>query len=147
MKHYHKNEWMQYVRNELDEATRNEYEDHLYQCDECLDLYLLTVEEHEAHLPQIAETSEFTNAIMDKIDESKIKPKKQMKKKTVMNYLLAAAMTILFMSSGLFDQLMSITNTFENDEQQESFVFSIIDNSESITEQWKESLEEGNRNE
>lgn len=147
MKHYTRDEWACYVRDELDETTRNEYENHLYQCDECLEIYLFAVEEHEAFMPQIADTSEFTQSIMDQIDAPKVKSRKPTYRNTIWHYGIAVAMTLILMSSGLFNQLMNMANSFENDQKQESFVFSIMNNSDSITDQWKESLKEGKHNE
>ncbi len=51
-------QWTLYAENELDEAMREEYEDHMYECDSCIALYMKAVEGLGLSIP--AEYSSFS---------------------------------------------------------------------------------------
>ncbi len=61
------NNWLLYVQDELDEQTREEYENHLYSCDDCLEIYLQAVEANELQMPSLPETADFTDSVMKQI--------------------------------------------------------------------------------
>ena len=79
MTHYSYEEWMRYVKNELSEENQGVYENHLYSCDQCLDLYLQAVSEEESRLPLLANESIFTDLVMEQVAEIKL-PKGQSSK-------------------------------------------------------------------
>lgn len=62
MKHYSYEQWTKYVKNELDGEDKILYEDHLYTCDQCLEVYLTAIEAEE--LPDIIDGTAFTDNIM-----------------------------------------------------------------------------------
>ncbi|MCL6571312.1 MAG: hypothetical protein K6T88_06440 [Bacillus sp. (in: Bacteria)] len=64
MKHYNYDEWLGYARNEINEKTREELENHLYTCDECLDHYLQAMAATESSLPILSNESTFTDVVM-----------------------------------------------------------------------------------
>ncbi|WHY78110.1 hypothetical protein QNH20_02805 [Neobacillus sp. WH10] len=64
MKHYTYDEWQQYVKNEINENTREELESHLYTCDQCLEAYLQAVSANESSLPVLSSESNFTDQVM-----------------------------------------------------------------------------------
>ena len=72
MMHYSFEEWMKYVENELAEDVREIYEDHLYSCDQCLDLYLQAVAEEESKLPAMTNEANFTDFVMAQVSEIKL---------------------------------------------------------------------------
>lgn len=114
MNHYSYEQWTAYVKNELEEQVREVYEDHLYSCDQCLEIYLQAVEVFESELPVITDADSFTNSIMAQVSETKEKERETklpFYQKTFFHYTLAAVMTILFMTSGVFQ---SITNYVDN---------------------------------
>ncbi|KON85595.1 hypothetical protein AF332_01195 [Sporosarcina globispora] len=67
MEHFTLEEWRKYVKNELSEPERELYEDHLYLCDHCLEVYLEAMDEEENSMPAMAGEDEFTNLIMAQI--------------------------------------------------------------------------------
>ncbi|WP_245350020.1 hypothetical protein [Cytobacillus eiseniae] len=115
--HYSEQEWMKYVKNELAKDVREEFEHHLYSCDQCLDTYLLAVEAEEALLPKISNEVDFTDLVMTQITKTKVEKHKAEEKKkrfyhsSIFHYSIAAAMTILLMTTGVFQ---SITQYAEN---------------------------------
>lgn len=150
MKHMTYENWLLYVQDDLDEQTRVEYENHLYSCDDCLEIYLQAVEANEFQMPSLPETADFTDSVMKQIQTpvKTIKKKPQNKKRqTMIHYTLAAAMTLLLMSTGVFSQLMNIASQFEKVEaqQKESFVHAFLNNSISITDQFENNFKEGDK--
>ncbi|MBS4179452.1 hypothetical protein [Lederbergia citrea] len=156
--------WLQYVQEELEEKTRLEYENHLYSCDHCLELYVAALESNERNLPKMEDEWAFTDAIMQGIEKNqdevttndrvaavKIEPnqKKKLQQKTMFNYILAAAMTLLLMSTGVFSQLMNVIQTFESSSTRAntSFVAQIMDKSASLTTKIEKNVQEGKYNE
>lgn len=51
MEHFSLEEWRKYAKNELSEPERELYENHLYICDQCLEVYLEAMDEEEDSLP------------------------------------------------------------------------------------------------
>lgn len=157
MKHYNLAEWQQYVQDGLDEEIRVQYENHLYQCDQCLELYVQAVETNEAEVNDISESDYFTDKIMEQIyDQSKQQPEEEKKriqshKQTFMHYAIAVAMTVLLMSTGVFSELMKMTDTVEKNEtrHKESFVQNILDQQGSIINKFEMGayIKEGKQNE
>ena len=149
MMHYSEQEWMKYVKNELDKDVREEYEDHLYSCDQCLEVYLMAVEAEEAELPLISNEVDFTNLVMAQIAETKKdKPQKQKigkKKKSIyqsafFHYSIAAAVTILLMTTGVFQSITQYAENVQNpnlQEQRTSLTEGLVDK----TFAWMDSLE------
>ncbi|MBO0992506.1 anti-sigma factor family protein [Bacillus sp. SD088] len=142
MNHYSVENWLQYVRDELEEETRTQYENHLYHCDHCLELYLQAVETNDAQELDLSETENFTDSIMEQIAEIKNpvqcgQKKKRMlhlRKQTFIHYTVAVAMTMILMSTGVFSQLMRMASTVESNESRhtESFIQSFLDQQGSI---------------
>lgn len=110
MNHFSYEQWTQYVKNEVDEKVRTRFDDHLYSCDQCLEVYLQVVANESDELPILVNEDEFTNIVMSKVANKTTKaiPFYQ---KTVFHYAIAVAMTILLMSSGVFQ---SITKYVDN---------------------------------
>ncbi|MBY0158135.1 MULTISPECIES: hypothetical protein [Cytobacillus] len=67
MDHFSLEEWRKYVKNVLSEPERELYEDHLYICDQCLEVYLEAMDEEENSLPEMPGEDEFTNLVMAQI--------------------------------------------------------------------------------
>jgi predicted anti-sigma-YlaC factor YlaD len=114
MNHISYEQWMQYVKNELESQVREVYDDHLYNCDQCLELYLQAVSEHESELPVLSSTDTFTNSIMEQVSETKkplTKKNGPFYQNTLFHYAIATAMTILFMTSGVFQSITQYVDT------------------------------------
>ncbi|MEH6905224.1 anti-sigma factor family protein [Neobacillus drentensis] len=142
MKHYNYDEWLQYVKDEINEKDKQELEDHLYTCDQCLTHYLLAIEANETSLPILSDMSEFTDLVMAEVSKQKIvvpdttgnfntmlmvpsvpDTKTEIKKKpfyqqALFHYLLAAAATILLTFTGAFQSLATYANALESPKQQ-----------------------------
>ncbi len=155
MNHIDVEQWMLYATDSLDEETRSQYENHLYSCDHCLELYLKAVAAAESQMPVLTNPTEFTESIMKEIDcvqektQNKVKPRKNLRRQTLVHYAIAAAMTLVLMSTGIFSQLTSTISTFENTaaEQEQSVINGWLNKTDSITEKIDDNLREGNKHE
>ncbi|EWG09633.1 hypothetical protein [Cytobacillus firmus] len=67
MEHFSLEEWQKYAKNELSEPERELYEDHLYICDQCLEVYLEAMDQEEYSLPAMPGEGDFTNLVMAQI--------------------------------------------------------------------------------
>jgi hypothetical protein len=123
MKHYTYDEWLQYVNNEISEKTKEELEDHLYSCDQCLNHYLLAMEANETSLPILSNESSFTDSVMEQVSKQmtmvpdtkmKVKKKRPFYQQAVFHYLLAAAATLLLTFSGVFQSLGAYASSIDN---------------------------------
>jgi anti-sigma factor RsiW len=124
MKHYSAEEWIAYFDRRLPTEDLQEYEAHLYGCDACLQLYMECVEKvvsiesyHgseadtaiDATKPSYLEEA-WIEQIMQQIDIQKkefrihLTParKTALYQKPVFQYALAAAITIILMTTGIF---------------------------------------------
>jgi anti-sigma factor RsiW len=126
MKHFTHDEWLKYVRNEINEKSRNDFESHLYECDHCLNLYLQAVEESESSLPILSNETTFTDLVMVKVTKEKqttAEPshnnKKPFYKQALFHYFLAAAATILLMVTGAFHSIAAYAGAIESSHFQE----------------------------
>jgi hypothetical protein len=103
MKHFTYDQWLEYVKNDINEKLRKEFESHLYTCDQCLELYLKALEVHESSLPILTNQSGFTDLVIHEVSKQKVyteKPaaaktssKKPFYQQVVFHYFLAAAVT------------------------------------------------------
>jgi predicted anti-sigma-YlaC factor YlaD len=149
MNHQTYGQWLQYAKDEIDEETRVQYENHLYSCGHCLELYTKAVE--EAEYPSVS--AGFADTVMERISETKETPRKtghpNIRKQTLWHYGLAAAMTVLLMSTGAFSQFIQFASTLESSaaRQETSLVDSFLQNTDSITHKIETTLEEGNKDE
>jgi hypothetical protein len=119
-KHYSYEVWCQYVKNEMDGNVREDVETHLYSCDQCLDIYLQVLETEDAGLPIIPNESQFTDTIMVNIADLKKsnanleEGKKSFYQSSAFHYILAAAMTIIMMSTGVFQSITKVADTVQS---------------------------------
>jgi anti-sigma factor RsiW len=116
MKHISYEEWLDYVEDHISDPVRDQYEAHLYTCDHCMEIYLSAVEASESSFPDISDESGFTEAVMAEV-QCKKKPDARKKQKfyqqAAFHYIVAAAMTILLMYTGVFQQLVGFAEEFE----------------------------------
>lgn len=131
MTHISYEDWLQYVKDDLEAQVRERYEDHLYTCDQCLELYLEAVEAVEMELPAPEHPDELTTLIMEQVHDMQLeqvsaKPT-PFYQKTIFHYTIAAAMTILFMTSGVFQSIASVVDEVQSP--------AIVERTPSITEE------------
>jgi anti-sigma factor RsiW len=115
MRHYNTEAWSAYVRGQLSADRQSEYEAHLYDCEACLQLYMdcvalldidpITSESEPSYLKDV-----WIEQIMERIESQK-QPlhirssplrKIALYRKPIFQYALAAAITILLMTNGIF---------------------------------------------
>ncbi|MGQ0517897.1 hypothetical protein ACT453_49885, partial [Bacillus sp. D-CC] len=51
MMHYSKEDWRNYTLNVIESNERESMEEHLYECDHCLALYMESIDEQQENLP------------------------------------------------------------------------------------------------
>lgn len=109
MKHYDYVEWVLYKNNLLDDEIYNEMEEHLFICDDCMEIFLSLIDEAEIDKAGNLVSMNFTDKIMDNIKN--IKPIKKPTKKKVSNdffiyYTAVASVAIILTASGFFGRLV-----------------------------------------
>ncbi|MFP7474012.1 hypothetical protein SFC55_23780 [Niallia taxi] len=124
--HYSFEQWQEYAKDELDEGNRSQMEDHLYGCDHCLDLYVQAVEAQEQELPSISDVEGFTDQIMQKITQEQaelmdipvVKPKKKKSfyQSSIFHYAIAASITLVLMTTGVFQSIIKHTESIQKAE-------------------------------
>ena len=154
MTHYSYDEWMRYVKNELSEENQGMYENHLYSCDQCLDLYLKAVSEEEGLLPNLTNGNTFTDLVMKQVSETKLTIGQNMNEKRngrkrfyqspLFQYTIAAAMTILLMATGVFQSLTKYAENVQSPEFQKSET-SVTTGLVDRTFAWMDSIVQKNR--
>jgi hypothetical protein len=115
MRHYSIEEWSVYAGGQLSAKAQREHEAHLYGCEACLQLYMdcvavpdvdpgTSASEHyyleEAWIEQILDRIES----LKQSNQTLASPprKKALYRKSIFQYALAAAITILLMATGIF---------------------------------------------
>jgi hypothetical protein len=153
MKHFTYDEWLNYVRNESNENSREEFESHLYACDQCLDHYLQAVAANESSFPILSSEGSFTDLVMAEVSKQKV-PNKQVVPKAkpepnankpfyqqaIFHYLLAAVATLLLTFTGAFHSLATYAGTVETPHFQEKGP-SVTEGVINKTFAWMDSLE------
>ena len=111
MKHYDYVEWLLYKTKSLPIGKLDEMEEHLYNCDICMDIFLSLIDEEEINLASETVPVNFTSNIVDKINKNKaktIQPKSD--KKTFnyqfMYYIAVASVTIFLTMGGFYTNLV-----------------------------------------
>ena len=111
MKHYDQVEWSLYKNNLLDEKIYEAMEEHLYECDQCLDTFLSLIDENEIEEAGKIVSEGFTDNLM--INIKGLTPiNKQMKRKSrlpqdfFIYYTAVASVTILLTAGGVFSKLV-----------------------------------------
>ncbi|MBJ8050674.1 hypothetical protein JDS87_01275 [Bacillus cereus] len=121
MMHYSKEDWCNYTLDIISNNERESMEEHLYECEHCLALYMESIDEQNENLPMINDDS-FTNEVMTQINFEMLQPNENIKtnqlKRTIIHYIIATAATIIFMASGLFHYIFTATSNFEKSSNQ-----------------------------
>lgn len=112
MRHFSNEEWMSYINDQLSETKSEELEDHLFFCDQCLEVYMKMIDTHAEELPAI-EGNSFIDEITAKLPQKKTR-KKTFYKRTLIHYGVAAVITLTLMTTGFFQSIMGIVYTIES---------------------------------
>jgi predicted anti-sigma-YlaC factor YlaD len=152
MNHISLGEWKNYAKDEINDDKRFLYEQHLYICDQCMDLYMEAIDSIQDEAPAIEDPSNYTNEVMSTIHFEKAKrpmSEKEIKKRwyeeKVFHYVLATAMTLLLMATGVFSGLTNITTQFEKnskDQQQSSITENVLNKTTALLDQVEQSEKE-----
>jgi anti-sigma factor RsiW len=113
MNHYNHEDWTRYINDELLEDQREKVEDHLYSCDQCLELYMSLVNQSD-QLPELT-NDDFTEDLMKQLplEKQSASRKKTFAQHPLFHYGIAATITFALMSSGFFQNLTGFVSTVE----------------------------------
>lgn len=140
MTHIAKEQMQAYVLNTLDDEVREYIEEHLYYCDECLAQYTEAIEAHEHHLPDLPEdmplAAHVIEAVRSEASEtvetvglapsttkaattSTTTTSRSMFTRSIAHYAIAATVTLMLMSTGVFQSLTGLASTVDEVNKQE----------------------------
>jgi hypothetical protein len=121
MKHYDDIEWIFYKEKVLSDEKQAEMEEHLYICDECMDIFLSLIDKEEADRAEESISLNFTADVMDSIKNIQYKPKTKVKKfdtrlGDMFTYYIAVASVAIVLTlggfySGLVDMVPHISKS------------------------------------
>src|SRR5690625_6094089 len=132
MNHYSHGEWMKYIKGDLAEAVQKQYEDHLYECDYCLQRYMSLIEQTEDELMSI-DCEQIVGQLVSLHKEKSSQPPMYARRRKLIHYALAAGFTILltfsgvFFDGGFFEQVNRI-----EDESGRSIFKAVVDDHDSL---------------
>lgn len=111
MKHYDYIEWLLYKNKILPEEKLNEMEQHLFNCDTCLEIFLSLIAEEEVESAGKFITKDFTSNVIKNIPKLKIVKPKGKQKKKIFNYqfgyyVAVASVTIILTLGGFYTDLV-----------------------------------------
>ncbi|WP_026678391.1 anti-sigma factor family protein [Fictibacillus gelatini] len=109
MNHYTEHEWQAYIRNQLPEKMREEYESHLYTCDDCLENYMRALDSQTDEMPTYMGEEELQAPAVKR----QAVRKKSSSYRTLIHYGIAASITLMLTSSGFFAHLASYVNSMQ----------------------------------
>lgn len=112
MRHFSNEEWLLYIKDQIEEPKREELENHLFSCDQCLEIYLELVESQVEELPNL-ENDRFTDEVVKKLPLKKEEQRKSFLQSPIFHYGVAAAVTFTLMSTGVFQSMTGIVGTVE----------------------------------
>ncbi|PWU68451.1 hypothetical protein [Gracilibacillus dipsosauri] len=115
MKHIPKEQMNLYILDQLTDENRKTMENHLYSCEACLDSYLQLMENS---LVEDSVSDFFTEKTIARIQHdskpsSKSSNASSLFSKSIIHYVLAAGLTLILMFSGVFDNMISLTDRAE----------------------------------
>lgn len=130
MSHFSKDIWQVYVTDHLTEEQREELEHHAQSCPPCSILWMESVQELSGELPRLEREKEWLQQLMCSAEGELRKYRKTRSFATVSNrkrlwnrslfqYLVAASLTIVLLSSGLFQALLTHTTHWTHAVQSE----------------------------
>lgn len=159
MTHFTKEEWQQYQNAVLDEVKMKIMEDHLYDCENCMQIFLSTIDEKEVELAADIMDKDFCDKTMSALFPqpvrlAKTKAKTKAKSNNIKNifayYTAAAALTLFFVGGGVFQSMVDNYSSISQIAQAD--ISQVKQNSEvnlsvqiaDKTSKWIEKFENGN---
>lgn len=102
--HYARQEWNEFINGHTDEKKRPDMEEHLYECSECLKMFLSCITCNHIESAQDTLSPEFTRSVMDKVKWREEKEKTGIGRyNTLYYYAAVACITIMLMGAGVFE--------------------------------------------
>jgi anti-sigma factor RsiW len=115
MNHFGRQQWNDYVDGRVGEKVRSLMEAHLYACDRCLDEYMKCVERAAVSNP-FSGAGEMTDRIMEMLRRTGERERAATDRgafyRKLIHYGIAASITLMLMSAGLFQQLLQQTSAW-----------------------------------
>ncbi|MBP1925079.1 hypothetical protein J2Z76_000936 [Sedimentibacter acidaminivorans] len=113
MKHYDYIEWLLYKNKMLTKEKLDEMEQHLFNCDTCMEIFLTLIDEEEVRSAGKFVTNNFTSNVIEKMPKLKIVKHKKKQKKKIFNYqfgyyVAVASVTIILTFGGFYTDLVDI---------------------------------------
>lgn len=114
MKHYDYMEWFFYKEKNISDEKYREMEEHLYNCDDCMNTFLSLIDDDEITKAEKEISSDFTRNVMKNVPKVKYKQKYQKEKSTTSfmssfgYYVAAAAVVIILTWGGFFSGLVDV---------------------------------------
>ncbi|MEC0230855.1 hypothetical protein [Paenibacillus alba] len=107
MKHYDQAAWTSYLNQMLPAAEMEAMEIHLYRCEECLNVYMICMEDPSLSLPSMEiDTEQYVHAIIARTTGTK----RSWYRSTLLHYGIAAAATLILVATGFFHGLSQELN-------------------------------------
>ncbi|MEW8972697.1 MAG: hypothetical protein AB2375_00765 [Tissierellaceae bacterium] len=112
MRHYDYVEWLLYKNNLISKEKQVEMEEHLYNCDDCMKVFLSSIDDMEIEEAGILVPDDFSSKIMSNIKN--VRPiKKPINKKKNFNdlflyYISVASVAIFFTAGGIFTKMVEV---------------------------------------
>jgi len=108
-----KNQLKTYLTDQGTPEERENWEDVLLEDEEALSLYMEMLDEFQEELPELEDQASFVNKVMVGmegriiVNEPRRAARNPWYQRPIFHYIVAASLTLLFMSSGVFDRLMT----------------------------------------
>lgn len=117
MEHYDYVEWLLYKNKELPVDLLEEMEEHLYNCDICMDIFLSLIDQKEIKAASNIIPKDFTKNVMANISVKKIKKFKPKIEHKIFNsqfgyYVAVASVTIFLTLGGFYTNLVDSVPRF-----------------------------------
>lgn len=155
MNHVSQQQLEAYISDTLTDEERVIVEDHIYECELCLQQFMSGVEHDEHHLPASTTVPDFAHDILpvtavepsEEAESHQVKPSKSQAFRPLIHYVVAASITIILMASGLFQSILGWTSTINESSQhaEQSISDSIMDHTLQWIDLQYEQLKEGER--
>lgn len=127
VKHYDELEWIFYKEKILPEQKLEKMEEHLYECDDCMDTFLSLIDNKEINGAEEIIPLNFTSSVVDNVQRTKYKTmankqKSNMTFKNIFGYYVAVAAVAIILTwggffSNLVDTLPQVANSAVNKEK------------------------------
>jgi len=136
MKHFDSQEWSVFSCDMFPIHKQEQMEEHLYKCDECIEVFLDTIDENAVNEAYNLIPADFTSKTLAYIENHSPKtvpitrPKRKISNMFTY-YVAAALLTIFFVSSGVFN---SLAHSYAKINRAESILtYNVIDKKKDFT--------------